>query len=368
MTEVAQSGADAAPEVPTIEFKAPEGTPDAMSAREAARLLSSLRRKNAEPVQAETRQEAPVAAPVPESTAQADDAAPPSEATGETQEADPAALPPIERPRSWSKEKEAIWAKLDREAQEFLAEHDREVSKGVRNAQNEAAEKLKGLTAKEQAVETARQQYESALPILLQNLQSQMAGEFSDIKTMADVQKMANEDWPRYIRWDAHQKQVNAVQQEITQAQQRQATEKQTKLSEFMRRESELFAEKAPEIKDQAAREKLMTASVDVLKDIGFQDEELGKLYRGDTELSLHDHRLHLLIRDAVRWRDAQKAKVEVQKKPVPPVQRPGAAQPKSAGLHAQIQNLAKQLDTATGARAVRIAADLQKARRQLGA
>ena len=90
-----------------------------------------------------------------------DAASPDSGTTGETQEADPVqGEPPLELPRSWSRERSDAWAKLDRDTQQYLLDHDRDASATVRKAQNEAAEKLKGLTAKEQAAEQARQQYE----------------------------------------------------------------------------------------------------------------------------------------------------------------------------------------------------------------
>ena len=132
-------------------------------------------------------------------------------------------LPPIEPPRSWTKEDKELFTSLPRETQERIAERERSRESDFLRRQNEAADKLKGLTAKEQAVEQARQQYEAALPILLENLQGAMAGEFADIKTMADVQKMASEDWPRYIRWDAQQKQIAVVKQELSAAEARQA-------------------------------------------------------------------------------------------------------------------------------------------------
>jgi hypothetical protein len=74
-----------------------------------------------------------------------------------------------------------------------------------------------------------------------------VAGEFADVKTMADVQKMATEDWPRYIRWDAQQKQVYAVQEEMRTAQQRAQQEKAGKWQEFASKEDELFKSKVPE-------------------------------------------------------------------------------------------------------------------------
>ena len=88
-----------------------------------------------------------------------------------------------------------------------------------------------------------------------------------------------------------------------------------------------------------------------------------GALWNGAKDLSLRDHRVQLLIRDATLWREAQ-AKAAAQAKPVPPVQRPGVAQPKGAAQHAQIENLAQQLDKSSGVKALRTAAKLVAARR----
>src|SRR5687767_5127020 len=70
---------------------------------EAARQLSSWRAKQRDP-KPEHAPAAPEAAAAEhtESEARAEDAAPLEEAPGETQESDPAELPPIEAPRSWT--------------------------------------------------------------------------------------------------------------------------------------------------------------------------------------------------------------------------------------------------------------------------
>lgn len=368
MDQATQSGADSAPE--TTSVVTVPGDNNFISPSSAARALAAARYSKRQ--ETETTQGPPASAenatgdePANES-AQADAAPPEAEATGETQEADPTTeLSPIEPPRSWSKEKAAIWAKLDRETQEFLVDHDREVSKGVRNAQNDAAEQRKAIEAERGKVEQARQQYETALPILMQNLQSAMQGEFSDIQTMADVQRLANEDFPRYVRWDAQQKQLAAVQQEIQGAQQRQTTERQSKLQEFIRRESELLSELAPEINDEARGPKIRSAAVNVLKDLGFKESELGEFYRGERDISIHDHRLQRLILDSVKLREAQaKAKVATAV-PKPPVQRPGAAKPKGADVDARITALGQRIDSTSGMNALRAAAQLVQTRRQ---
>jgi hypothetical protein len=132
----------------------------------------------------------------------------------------------------------------------------------VRKAQNEAAEQLKSLSAREQAAEQARQQYESALRQLLQTLQSAQASEFADIRTIADVEKLAREDWPRYLQWDLAQKKIAAAAQELQAAQQRQGEERRQQFAEFARREDDLFVEKVPEMADTKRAEALQRSAM----------------------------------------------------------------------------------------------------------
>jgi hypothetical protein len=98
-----------------------------------------------------------------------------------------------------------------------------------------------------------------------------------------------------------------------------------------------------------------------VLKDHGFEEAELAASWHGQKDFSLRDHRVQLLVRDAILWREAKaKAKAAVAK-PLPPVQRPGTSQPKGAAQEAVIQNLTKKLD-ASGS--LKDAAALLQARR----
>src|SRR3984893_1406905 len=364
MTDTTQ-GADQAPAEYNI-VSLPDSTGENLSISKAARALQSVRFKDKEtPAEAPPREGG---AAEPEAPAQAADRAPQeTEAPAEPTEsqAEPAEqLPPIEPPRSWTKDEKERFTTLPRETQAYLAEREQERDREIRRTQNEAAEKLKGLNAKEQAIEQARQQYETAIPQLLQTLQNQQAGEFSDIKSISDVERLAREDWPRYLQWDVAQKKIAAVQQEMLSAQQRQAQERVQKFSEFAKREDDLFGEKVTDMADPEKAAKLQQAAISVLKDVCFSEAELGASWNGEKDLSLRDHRMQLLIRDATLWREAQqKAKAAVQK-PVPPVQRPGVTQGKNAGREAEIQNLQKQLATASGINATRIAAQLVAARR----
>jgi hypothetical protein len=106
---------------------------------------------------------------------------------------------------------------------------------------------------------------------------------------------------------------------------------------------------------------RLSGAGVAVLKHHGFGEVELAASWNGHKDFSLRDHRVQLLIRDAVLWREAKaKAKAAVAK-PLPPAQRPGVSQGRGAAQEAAIQNLTKRLD-ASGS--LKDAAALLRARR----
>jgi len=385
----------AAMDAPTpfaLERSAPADTPAYLSTHDAAAVLRKLRQpKTNDTDTPDPSASAVTAAPEPghsaslraltpvfdglrtrvnallESTAGSDptnDAAPvdaqdPGERTeGADRQQEPA---PIEPPRSWTKEDKELFTGLPRATQERLAERERSREGDFLRRQNEAAEKLKGLTAKEQAVEQARQAYEAALPQLLQTLQQQQAGEFADIKSMADVERLAREDWPRYLLWDLQQKKVAEVTQHMLAAQHRQAQEKLTQFVEFAKRQDDLFKEKVPDMVDEAKAAELQRRALAVLADLGFGEAELIPLWNGHKELSLRDHRLQLLIRDATLWREAEKKAKAAATKPVPPVQRPGAATVRQGTDEARVQHLTQRLEQ-TGS--LRDAAALVRARR----
>jgi len=335
---------------------------DAMSVTQAARALAQARHKDSQQA-GEQRDDAQ--RPQEESTVETGDAAPPeAEATGETQEADPAARPPIEPPRSWSKEARERWARLDPETQQYLLDRDSTDSAAVRKAQNEAAAERKAIEAERAGVDQARHQYESALPQLLYALQQQQAGEFSDIQSIQDVERLARDDWPRYLQWDLSQRKVAHAHQLLLEANQRHQGEQQQRFAVFAKRQDDLFLEKVPELADASKMADLQKSAVETLKAIGFDTTELAPAWDGQKDLSLRDHRVQLLIRDATLWREAQAKAKAAATKPVPPVQRPGTSQPRGAAQEQQIQNLNKQLENASGVNALRTAAKLVATRR----
>ena len=357
-----------------LERTAPADTPATLSSHDAAAVLRKLRQKDATDPRPEAGTDsarANAAAPEPEkespadpriSSGDADDAAPvdtqdPGEKTTDTDRQDESA--PIEPPRSWTKEDKELFASLPRATQERLAERERSRESDFLRRQNEAADKLKGLSAKEQAVEQARQHYEAALPQLLATLQSQQ--EFADIKSMADVERLAREDWPRYLLWDLQQKKIAEVGQQLLAAQHRQVVEKLVQFTDFAKREDDLFKEKVPDMANEAKAAELQKKALAVLSELGFDEAELAQSWNGQRDLSLRDHRVQLLIRDATLWREAQAKAKAAAVRPVPPVQRPGAASARQGTDEARVQHLTQRLDQ-TGS--LKDAAALVRARR----
>lgn len=336
MTEDNNGAAPAAAEAtPT-----PVSIPEVMTAREAAGMLGKINKEPpATPVEAGAADN--------ESAPHGDDAAaateqPPGEPT---EEADPAEEPSIEPPKSWTKAEREAFQSLPREHQQAIAERERERDTYYRKGHDEAAQKSKAAEAERQAAEQARQQYEAALPNLLQAIEQQVAGEFSDIKSWDDVNRLAQEDPVRYMQWDASQKRLQAVRAEADRVGQQQFQEAQKQWTDFTAKEDQAFRAKVPEFSDPQKAAKLQSEARSMLTDLGFTEGELQALWNGQQGISLRDHRLQLLLLDGVRLRTAKAQVKNPAPKPVTPVQRPGSAPAKGEASAEAIQTLKSKLE-----------------------
>ena len=254
------------------------------------------------------------------------------------------AEPAIDPPKSWTKDARERWAKLDRETQQLLLDRDREDQTAIKRAFNEAAEQRKAIESERQKAEQVRQQYEAALPMLMRTLQDAQAGAFADVKTVDDVTNLATNDPLRYLQWQAHQTKMQAVQQEMQKARDRQAQDHDSTWRNFVKKENDLFTEKVPEFADKKKAAELTSKAVDVLHETGFADQELSELASGQKSISIYDHRFQLLLLDGIKYREAQKAKQTMTAKPVPPVQKPGIASNRNAAVSEEIASLQTKL------------------------
>ncbi len=117
---------------------------------------------------------------------------------------------------------------------------------------------------------------------------------------------------------------------------------------------------------DPVQAKDIATKAVETLRDTGFSDDDLNKLWSGQASVSLRDHRMQLLIRDAARYR-AAKAGVPAKKAALPPSRtlRPGTPAERASDAEVNLDSLSKQLDANnSGYRGARVAADLLIARR----
>lgn len=324
-------------------------------------------RKRQPPTEAPQAPEPPVAAQ--ESPPKAEDAPPPQEAQSETQEADPAEAPPsIDPPKSWSKEDKELFSTLPRETQERLAESETERSRTLRQRQNEIALERKAAEAERVRLEQARSQYEHTLPQLLTTMQAQVAGEFGDIRSFADVEKLQAEDPFRFQRFQIAQEKLKAVNQQYAAVQQRQAAEMAAQWDKFSREQDAKFEQAVADMADAKKAESVRKAAKNTLSDLGFRNDELGALWQGKVGISLRDARVQQLIYEAAQWRQAQAKAKEVRAKPLPPVQKPGTARPAGASEADQIKALQQRLDSETGIKAMRTAAQLTALQRKIKA
>lgn len=318
--------------------------PESFSAEEAANYLTELRK----PKQKAESADDPATAD-PNSAAKAEDPAPAEQQPSGDEEpdaADPEAdeLPPIEPPRSWTKDEQERFKSYPRELQAYLSEREQQRDRELRRSQNEAAEHRKAIEAELAKVDQARKEYEAKLPAIMQALQDAQAGTFADIKTVDDVQRLAAEDPFRYLQWQAHQSKLQAVAYEQEQAQQRQQQEHLARWTKFQNDENAKATELHPELADPEKAKHLREGVVELFRDKGFTEAELSNMAAGAT-YSPFDHRWQSILVDALKYREAQKAKPVAVSKPVPPVQRPGVAPPRGAAKAESLQALSAKLD-----------------------
>ena len=286
--------------------------------------------------------------PEPNSAVEAESAAPEQDPGNTTEEAEPADLPPIEPPRSWTKEEKEEFKSYPREAQERISKAATRYESEFRRSQNEIAETRKAVEAERMAAEKARKEYEAKLPTLMQTLQE--AGPFSDIRSMADVEKLQAEDPFRFQAFQVHQWKLQAAQAEQAEVKSRQEQERQTQWANHVQKENALAAEMIPELADKDKGPALTNrVATEILPEYGFTPSELNALANGSERLSIYDHRVQRLLATAVKYADIQKAKVTAAAKPAPAVQRPGVAKPQGSAQSETVTKLSAKLETGSG-------------------
>jgi hypothetical protein len=345
--------------------------------REAADRIAAKREaaaKEAETPEQPIKHRAPDGkfASATESPPQEGDAAPEVEipASSETAVQDePAAVPAIDPPASWTKEEKAEFATYPREAQERIARREQERERATHRSLTEAAERSKVLMAKEQAAEQARQQFEGALQSTIAQLVDVQAQEFAEIKTPADLQRLANDDPFAYVRFKASQEKIQLLHQQSITLQQQRAQQAQENYAKWAEAQDKAFDKQAKEFGDPEKGSEARKQVVSYLTEVrGLPQDRLGRLWSGQEPLYLRDAAVQMVVRDAAKWHAAQKNAVTAAKKPVPTVMRPGTAPSKGDAAQADIKKLTEQVKTAkTDRDQLYAAAALRAAKRAIG-
>jgi hypothetical protein len=268
---------------------------------EAAVGLLDATPKPAEPEEQDAPE--PTAEFTAEPTAEDDPA--PEEASGEDEDdaapEDPE-TPAIPAPKSWDAEQRAVFARLDREAQEIILAREGERDKAVNRAQTEAAEVRKKAQDEIQTVIRVRAVLNQILPQAAQSFQSKW-------------DQMTPDRWVAWAREDpsaytAGRAQYDAEQAQLTQLRTVSQQAERVARQAFIRDESERLKTLAPALADPKDGPARKTALVTYLVDQGVDRSLISDL----------DARTISIAHKAMLWDQAQKS---LARKPAPAPARP---------------------------------------------
>ncbi len=298
-------------------ISAPEGTPESLTVEEAtAAMLASLKKPEKQP----PAESAETATADPELADEAN-TAPDQGTTDEDQ--------------------------LDPDTQKFLADRDSEDQKAIKRALNEAADIRKASEAERTKAEQARQQYLSKLPSVDDIQRMVNNGPFSDIHNQDDESALLKSDPFRYLELKDYQAKMSRIAFEVREAEQGKAQEKQSKRANYEAQENARLIELVPEMANPKTASELRERAITMLTDdLGLKTDLLTRWMADDTGHEiLSNAGIQKLIADGLKYRDIKSAPKAVVKADLPPVQRPGTAQPKGATDSARIQALRATFD-----------------------
>lgn len=218
--------------------------------------------------------------------------------------------PAIEPPSGLTDDEREVFKSLPPAAQKMIERRERDRTTELRRGQDEVANKTKATEQERQRLAQAADQFiqlaSTVDPIIAEGRQ-------------LDWAKLAAEDPAGYVQKNAaYQQRLGYLQAAVQQSQQFQAQQR----SESMAREEAALLTKIPEWRDPAkgaaAMEEIRKAAVD---SYGFQPHEVA---------TLPDHRMALVLKDALAFRKMQAAQRTAQAKQVvvvPKVQKPGSGE-----------------------------------------
>jgi hypothetical protein len=227
-----------------------------------------------------------------------------------------AAKPATELPNSVPAELKSALATLDPESQRAFAQWQAERDRGVSTKLQESAEKVRTLEAQVGQVQPERQRLAQQLELattLLRNFDPVLTR--CAQMTPADWSKLANEDAAGFVQLRAEYEQRSA---NLNSAMQQRQELDQRNAAEAVQRERPLLLAKMPELADPVAFKAYGEKMNQHAATYGFKPEEVAKII---------DHRMVLVLGDAMKWREQESKRQSAAGKlarPVPAVVRPG--------------------------------------------
>ncbi|MET4847193.1 hypothetical protein ACE102_21865 [Bradyrhizobium sp. vgs-9] len=244
---------------------------------------------------------------------------------------------------------------------------DPEVEKALKHPQvRQAIEEELG------RADVAKQQYATALNTAHQYAQASLLDHFPELADFPvdqwaeGIAILHQSDPQRVQRAMGVLQRVDHLQQAQAQWQHHQAAEQRQRVESWAKNEGARYDAWAA--KEGIKPSEIARAAEEYLGDLGVDRDSLTRLTNDNPVLRSSE--FQRMLTDAARYRMVMGAHAKASAKAVPPVIRPGVASstPRSGDHSGQIAELQKQLDTATGNKAMRIAAKITGLRRAAGA
>jgi hypothetical protein len=129
----------------------------------------------------------------------------------------------------------------------------------------------------------------------------------------------------------------------------------------------QLISRDLPQYKTKEGRAAISRASRDMLKNLGLTDAHINQVWADGAPINLRSAPAQAVMAKAAAYDLAMARSREVQKKSLSsswPAHSPGVGRPRGAGDLAEIRGLEKQLNSASGTKALKIATKLTQLRR----
>lgn len=289
------------------------GTPTAVDAFEA---LLNPPKEDDQKVEGETEEEAEASTEEPENEDEsATDESEESEESADDEQTDDEPAPSLYTVRVDGKDEQVSESEL-------IAGYQRQADY-TRKTQTLSGERKK-LETEQASISQERSEYAQLLPKLRKALEQSIGKE-------PDWEALRKEDPATAAvekqRWDERVQRIHAVRAEEERITQQREQELQQRRDKILADEAKKVLEKLPHWKQKEVAEKENTAIGEMLRDLGFADDEL----------SIYDSRAMQIAWMAMKYREIQKQKPGLQKKiEKVPVVKPGAVtKPRNAAQKA---------------------------------